>query len=318
MLYGKEIYPLVIAAPMAGISDRAFRDLAREMGCGFTFTEMISAEGLVRRNPKTGYLLDIEGESAVGVQLFGRDPQVLAQAAQKVEAAGAILIDINMGCPTPKIVKNGAGAALMLEPQRVYQIVMAVVKAVALPVTVKLRKAWAPGCPDASSLAKLAASAGAAAVTIHGRTREEFFKGQADWEIVAKAKQETGVPVVGNGDVRDGKTALQMLHNTNCDAVMIGRAACGNPWIFQEVSNYLRTGQQLSPPTLGEVLRVARRHLHLMCRYKGEERTLLDLRKHLAWYTRGAPRASLLRQQFHKAKSVSCLDALLQEMGHSI
>jgi nifR3 family TIM-barrel protein len=305
----------VVAAPMAGITDRAFRDLAREMGAGLTCTEMISAQALIHGSRKTAWLLDIAGEHPISVQLFGSDPLVLARAAQMVVDAGADVVDLNMGCPTPKIVKHGEGCALMRDPQRAGEIVAAVAAAVSVPVTVKMRKGWDEGYPDAVVLARVAAAAGAAAVTVHGRLRAEFFSGQADWNIIRAVKNAVPIPVIGNGDVRSGKDAARMLDVTGCDAVMIGRAARGNPWIFRNVLHYLETGQELPPPTPDERVAMAFRHFDLLLRYKGEAKAVLEMRKHLAWYTRGLRGAARLRARLHTADSAAAVRALIAGMA---
>lgn len=300
----------VVAAPMAGVSDRAFRDLAREMGCGLTYTEMISAQALIHGSANTARLLDIAGEHPVSVQLFGADPGVLARAARLVVEAGADVVDLNMGCPTPKIVKCGEGAALMREPNRAGEIVAAVAAAVSVPVTVKMRKGWAEGDPDAVQLARAVVSAGAAAVAVHGRLRADFFGGQADWDIIRAVKEAVPVPVIGNGDIRSGRDAARMLAVTGCDAVMIGREARGNPWIFRNVLCYLETGREPPPPTREERVAMALKHFDLLLRYKGEARAVLEMRKHLAWYTRGLPGAARLRERLHAADSAAAVRAL--------
>jgi nifR3 family TIM-barrel protein len=304
----------VVSAPMAGISDRAFRDLAREMGCGLTCTEMISAQALVHGNLKTAQILDIAGEHPISVQIFGSDLGVLAQAAYLVVEAGADVVDINMGCPTPKIVKSGAGAALMRDPEQAGAIVAAVVAAVPVPVTVKLRKGWDEGYPDAVKLARVLTAAGAAAVTIHGRLRSAFFSGHADWDIIRAVKRAVEIPVIGNGDVRGGPDAARMLADTGCDAVMVGRAARGNPWIFSEMLSYLETGRELTLPTPRMRVEMAFRHFDLMITYKGEATALLEMRKHAAWYTRGLHGAARLRERLHSAGTVETLREIISSV----
>ncbi|MBE0466068.1 MAG: tRNA dihydrouridine synthase DusB [Candidatus Desulforudis sp.] len=300
----------VFAAPMAGITDRAFRELAREMGCGLTCTEMISSQALMHGSRRTAQILDIAGEYPISVQIFGSNPGILARAAQLVVEAGADLVDINMGCPTPKIVKTGEGAALMRDPRRAGDIVAAVVAAVPVPVTVKMRRGWDAGYPDAVELARVAEEAGAAAVTLHGRFRSEFYGGKADWNIIRAVKQAVNVPVIGNGDVRSGPDAVRMLADTGCDAVMVGRAARGNPWIFREILDYVETGEELRPPTPEERVTMALRHFDLLVRYKGEARAVLEMRKYLAWYTRGLHGAARLRERLHAADSAAVVRAL--------
>jgi len=304
----------VVAAPMAGITDKAFRLLAREMGCALTFTEMISAQALLAGSRKTMAMLDIEGESPVAVQLFGSRPGDLARAARLAAAAGADIIDLNMGCPTPKIVKNGEGAALMRDPRLAGEIVAAVADAVPLPVTVKMRRGWDADSPDAVEVAGVAAEAGAAAVTVHGRYRVEFYSGRADWGIIRAVKEAVDIPVIGNGDVWTSADARRMLDETGCDGVMIGRAARGYPWIFRETVHYLATGRQSPPPSGAERVAMALRHLDLLIRYKGEETAVLQMRKHASWYTRGLPHAARLRERLQKAATVAELRVLIEEV----
>lgn len=305
----------VVAAPMAGITDRAFRDLAREMGCGLAFTEMVSAQALIHGSRRTAEILNIAGEHPIGVQLFGADPRIMARAAVLAVEAGADIIDINMGCPTPKIVKSGEGAALMRDPDLAGRIVAAVADAATVPVTVKMRKGWDEECPDALALARVVASAGAAAVTVHGRLRSEFFGGQADWEIIRAVKQAVRIPVIGNGDVRSGGDAARMLDVTGCDAVMIGRAARGNPWIFRNVLHYLATGREPPLPAAAERVAMALRHFDLLIRYKGEDRAVVEMRKHMAWYTRGLHGAARLRERLQLADTAESVRAMVRDVA---
>ncbi|NPV72931.1 MAG: tRNA dihydrouridine synthase DusB [Pelotomaculum sp.] len=294
----------VIAAPMAGITDKAFRILAREFGCGLVCTEMVSDQALLHGNPKTCSLLDVAGEAGpVSVQIFGSNAACMAEAAGIAESRGAGIIDINMGCPTPKIVKNGEGAALMREPEKAARIVRAVVERVKVPVTVKMRKGWDDNSPNAVELARLAAEAGAAAVTVHGRTRSQLYAGKADWEIIAAVKRAVDVPVIGNGDVWTPQDALAMLEQTGCDGVMIGRAALGNPWIFRRTVHFLKTGELLPGPTPAEKAAMALRHLDLLVEFKGEKVAVWEMRKHAAWYMKGLRGAARLREQVNRAGS---------------
>lgn len=297
---------------MAGITDKAFRLLAREMDCALAFTEMISAQALLFGSRKTLEMLDIEGESPVAVQLFGSRPGDLARAARLVAAAGADIIDLNMGCPTPKIVKNGEGAALMRDPRLAGEIVAAVVDAVTLPVTVKMRRGWDADSPDAVEVAYAVVDAGASAVMVHGRYRSEFYSGRADWGVIRAVKEAVDVPVIGNGDVWTAPDARRMLDETGCDGVMIGRAARGNPWIFREAVHYLATGGQLPPPSGAERVAMALRHLDLLVRYKDEDTAVLQMRKHASWYTRGLPHAARLRERLQRADTVAELRTLIQ------
>lgn len=309
----------VVSAPMAGISDKAFRVLAREMGCGLVWTEMISDQALVFGNRKTEQLLNIEGEHPVCVQLFGSKPETLTRAARMVAERGADLIDINMGCPTPKIVKNCGGAALMKDPESAARIVAAVVGAVGVPVTVKIRKGWDEDYPDAVEFARLAEAFGASAVTVHGRFRGDFFSGQADWSIIRKVKETVNIPVIGNGDVWTGADARRMLDETGCDGVMIGRAARGNPWIYRDAVHFLRTGVELPPPTPEEREKMALRHFDLLLQFKGEHTAVLEMRKHAAWYTRGMRGGARLRERLHAADNPGAMREIIQSvvLGHS-
>lgn len=294
----------VIAAPMAGITDRAYRILAREAGCGLVCTEMVSDQALLYGNPKTCRILDVSGEvRPVAVQIFGSNPDYMAGAAKIAESRGADIIDINMGCPTPKIVKNGEGSALMKDPPGAEAIVRAVVERVKVPVTVKMRKGWDERSANAVEMAELVVGAGAAAVTVHGRTRAQFYSGKADWEVIAAVKRAVDVPVIGNGDIFHPQDAARMMEQTGCDAVMIGRAGLGNPWIFSRTIHYLRTGTLLPEPDPEEKLRTALRHLDLLIENKGETVAVWEMRKHAAWYTRGLRGAARARDMINKAAS---------------
>lgn len=304
----------VVSAPMAGISDKAFRVLAREMGCGLVWTEMISDQALVFGNRKTQELLDIEGEHPICVQLFGSKPETLSQAAEMAAGRGADMIDINMGCPTPKIVKNCGGAALMKEPDLAAEIVAAVVAAVRIPVTVKIRKGWDENHPGAVDFARMAVAAGASAVTVHGRFRGDFFSGTADWSVIRQVKEAVDVPVIGNGDVWTGPDAARMLEETGCDAVMIGRAARGNPWIYRDAVHFLRTGELLPPPTSEERVEMALHHFDILVRFKGEYTAVLEMRKHAAWYTRGMRGGARLRERLHAADTIGSMQELIRSV----
>lgn len=295
----------VILAPMAGVTDLPFRLLAKDMGCGLVYSEMVSDKGLIYDNVHTKKLLAIdERERPVALQIFGSDPESMAQAAAIVAAAGADIIDINMGCPTPKIVKNGEGSALMQKPDLAYRIIASVVKAAgAVPVTVKFRKGWNEQSVNAVEIAVLAEKAGAAAVSVHGRTREQFYSGQADWTIIRQVKQAVKIPVIGNGDIRSPQAAKRMLTETGCDGIMIGRGAQGNPWIFRQVVRYLATGEIITPPTLTERIDMLLRHLDMLVDHKGEYVGIREMRSHAAWYTKGLPSSAELRLTFNQATS---------------
>lgn len=310
-----ELVNPVILAPMAGVTDLPFRLLSKEMGCGLVYSEMVSDKGLIYENTHTKKLLAIdEQERPVALQIFGSDPDSMAKAAHIVAAAGADIIDINMGCPTLKIVKNGEGSALMRNPSLAYRIMAAVVKtAGSVPVTIKFRKGWDEQSVNAVEFARLAEQAGVAAVSVHGRTREQFYSGQADWSIIRQVKQAVAIPVIGNGDIRAPQDAKRMLNETGCDGIMIGRGAQGNPWIFRQVTHYLSTGQILPPPTLSERIDMLLRQLAMLVRHKGEYIGIREMRSHAAWYTKGLPSSAELRLKFNQAMSKEDFIRIMEE-----
>ncbi len=301
----------VLAAPMAGFTDKAYRILARQAGCALVYTEMVSSEAILYRNARTLSLFDLEGEPGpVGVQIFGSDPGKMAEAARAAVARGAALVDINMGCPTPKIVKNGEGCALMRDLPRAAAIIRAVREAVSVPVTVKMRKGWDAQEVTAPELAFLAEENGADAVAVHGRTRDQFYAGKADWEIIRLVRQAVRIPVIGNGDIFSPQDALRMLEETGCDAVMIGRGALGNPWLFRRTVHFLATGELLPPPAPAERIGLALCHLDLFLSFKGEK-ALPQMRKHLAWYLKGLPGAAQKRAAINAARTPDEVRTLL-------
>jgi len=307
----------VVLAPMAGITDKAFRIIAREHGCGLIYTEMISAKALTYKNERTKALLDIQGEEQpIAVQLFGCEPKVMAEAAQIVAAEGVQLIDINMGCPVPKVVRNGEGSALLENPQLAKEIVQRMRRVVSLPITVKIRTGWDQENIVAVSFAREMEQAGVSAIAVHGRTREQFYSGFADWQIIKQVKEAVSVPVIGNGDIWVAQDAQRMLLETGCDAVMLGRGVRGNPWLISQVSHYLTLGRELEPPDLPEKIRGALRHLSLEVKLKGEELGIKEMRKHLLWYLKGLPRTASLKEALFrtgKEQEVVCLLQLYME-----
>ncbi|MCR5753704.1 MAG: tRNA dihydrouridine synthase DusB [Acetatifactor sp.] len=295
----------IILAPMAGVSDLPFRLLCREMGAGLVCMEMISAKAIYYNNKNTEGLLEIHpDELPVSLQLFGSDPVILSEMAKRIEDRPFALLDLNMGCPVPKVVNNGEGSALLKNPKLVEEILTALVKAVNKPVTVKIRKGFNDDSVNAVEIAKIAESCGVAAVAVHGRTREQYYSGKADWDIIAKVKEAVKIPVIGNGDVVDGASAQALLEQTGCDGVMIGRAAQGNPWIFRDVNAYLNEGIIPPPPTNAEKREIILRHADLQLKYKGEYIGVREMRKHLSWYTVGMPNSARFRQMINTMESM--------------
>ncbi len=306
----------VIAAPMAGITDKANRIIACSFGCGMTCSEMISDMGLIYGQKKTQQIADISGENKpIAVQIFGSDPEKMAEGALIVEKMGADIIDINMGCPTPKIVKNGEGCALMLDLHRSRDIVRSIVKAVKVPVTVKMRRGWEDGTTTCLELAGIAEQEGAKAVTLHARSRMQFYSGQADWALIKELKQHTAIPVIGNGDIWTADDAVRMLEETGCDAVMIGRAAMGNPFIFREAVELVENGKRIPPPSMEERIQIAVKHLDLACSFKGETVAVREMRKHFSWYIKGRSGAAKIRLQINTAQSREELIQALASFG---
>lgn len=293
----------VFLAPMAGVTDTAYRVIAHDMGCPLCYAEMVSSQGIHFRNEKTLAMLQSEPEERpLAMQIFAATPEMAAEAAAYVESLGtADILDFNMGCPAPKIVKNGEGSALMLEPKRAYEIMKAVRKAVKMPFTVKMRKGFDDAHINVVEMAKMAEDAGVDAIAVHGRTREQYYAGHADWHIIAEVKQAVHIPVIANGDVRTTDDLKKILAVTNADGVMIGRGAQGNPWIFRQMTHYLKTGEVLPGPTMPERAEVILRHLDLLLKYKGDYIGPREMRKHATWYTRGIKHGAILRDLFNKA-----------------
>ena len=305
--------PLALA-PMAGITDLPFRLICRRLGCGMTVSEMVSAKGMLYKNVKTTEMLRIDdGERPTAIQLFGSVPAELAEAARMVEASGADMIDFNMGCPVPKIVNNGEGSALMKNPQLAHDILAAMVKAVKIPVTVKFRAGWDDANRNAVEVARAVEAAGVSAVAVHGRTRQQFYEGKAEWSIIADVKQAVKVPVFGNGDIFTVADGLRMLEQTGCDGLMIGRGADGNPWLFTALAAALRGEPLPQPPSLKERLAQAAEHLEMLSAYKNEVVAVKEMRRHISAYLKGMPHAAEFRGRFHKVDTQEQFSELLAE-----
>ena len=303
-----------VLAPMAGVTDLAFRLLAKEMGCGLVVSEMVSAKGLLYENCRTKDLIRIDPrERPTAIQLFGSVPAELAEAARRVEASGADIIDFNMGCPTHKIVRNGEGSALLRFPDLAATILKEMVAAVDIPVTVKIRAGWDAGSINAVEIARRAEQAGVSAIAVHARTREQFYAGKADWNIIREVKQAVKVPVIGNGDVRTVQDAERLLQETGCDGVMVGRAACGNVWIFRQIATYLKEGRLTPSPLFSEKAATLLRHLDMLTELKGTHIAIREMRRHAVCYVKGLPKSAELRTHFNQAMERSDFEHILDE-----
>ena len=302
----------VILAPMAGVTDLPFRLLCREQGCGMAVTEMVRAKAILYKNKNTKELLEVApGEGPVAVQLFGSDPDIMAEIARQLEEGPYAAIDVNMGCPVPKIVNNGEGSALMRDPALAGKVLSAMVKAVKKPVTVKFRKGFREEEANAVEFAKMAESCGVAAVAVHGRTREQYYSGKADWDIIRRVKEAVSIPVIGNGDIFTPEDAGRMLRETGCDGIMIARGAKGNPWLFKRVIHYLDTGEVLEGPSTEEIQEMILRHGRMLSDYKGEKTAMREMRGHMAWYTKGMPHSASLRNEINQVETLEGLAELL-------
>lgn len=304
-----------ILAPMAGVTDLPFRLLCKEQGAGLLCMEMVSAKALQYKNKNTKALLSIHpGEYPISLQLFGSEPKIISEQAKRIEELPFQILDINMGCPVPKVVKNGEGSALMKNPKLVYEIIYETVKAVHKPVTAKIRKGFDDSSINAVEIAKIIEAAGGAAVAVHGRTREQYYSGLADWDIIRQVKEAVSIPVIGNGDVNSAEKALAMMQQTGCDGVMIGRGAQGNPWIFSELLQYDKTGTLPPRPDIQVIRETMLRHARLQIEFKGNYIGIREMRKHVSWYTKGMKRAARLRTLINQIETYEELENLLEKL----
>ena len=304
-----------ILGPMAGVTDLPFRVLCKEQGAGLLCMEMVSAKAILYNNKNTEALLNVtEGENPIAVQLFGSDPQIMADMAKRLEERPFDVIDVNMGCPVPKVVNNGEGSALMKDPVLVGRIVETMANAINKPVTVKIRAGFNPQSINAPEIARIVQESGGAAVAVHGRTREQYYSGKADWDVIARVKANVSIPVIGNGDILTGQDAVDMMKQTGCDGVMIGRGARGNPWIFNQINEYLSSGKEMVPPDITEIRDMILRHARMLVEVKGEYTGMREMRKHFAWYTAGMKHASGLRNEVNHVEHMEQLEALCEAL----
>ena len=310
----------VFLSPMAGVTDLPFRLICKEQDCGMLYTEMINAKALCYDDQNTKKMLKIEEEEhPVAVQIFGSDPAFMGGAAEILNEYPNEILDINMGCPAPKVIKNGDGSALMKNPKLAEEVLKSVVKNSKKPVTLKIRKGWDDNNINAVEIAKIAEASGISALAIHGRTREQYYSGKADWDIIAKIKESINIPVIGNGDVFEVEDAINMINKTNCDAIMIGRGAQGNPWIFKRINHYMKTGEILPEPTGEEKINTALKHLKLVIDEHGEYVAVREMRKHIAWYLKGLRGSARLRDEINKIESYEeVVNKLCDYLSHSL
>lgn len=309
-----EFNHIAFLAPMAGIADLAFRELCVQYGAAYTVSEMVSSKGLTMGDKKSAQLLTLGNDRPAGVQIFGDNPEIMAKAAVKCLDFNPDIIDINMGCPAPKIAMNGGGASLMKKPELAYEITKAVVQAVDIPVTVKIRKGWDEESVNAVEMAELAEKAGASAVAVHGRTRQQMYSGSVDFDIIAQVKKAVGIPVIANGDIKDEQSATIMLEKTNADAIMIGRGALGNPWVFSKINAYLDECRVLPEPSVTQKMAVMLKHIQKIIEYKGEYTAMREARHHAAYYTKGMRGGAKLRAEIGKLERFE----QLQELSYRI
>ncbi len=309
--YIKPIQYGLYLGPMAGVTDMVYRQLCQEQGCDVTYTEMVSAKAIYYKNKKTQTLMEIgDAEYNVGVQLFGREPELMAEMVKVIDHEGIASFDVNMGCPVPKVVNNGEGSALMKEPLLIGQIVESMAKVTDKPVTIKIRAGFDSEHLNAPEIAKIAQESGAAHVAIHGRTREQYYSGKANWDIIRQAKEAVSIPIIGNGDVTGGASLKAMLKETGCDGAMVGRAAMGNPWLFKELVCAIED-KPYQAPTPDEIIDMVNRHGHMLVDHKGEYIAMREMRKHVSWYTRGLKNATKLRNDINAVETLEDLISLI-------
>lgn len=310
-----EIKNNVVLAPMAGVTDLPFRLLCKEMGCGLLYTEMVSAKAIMYNNKNTEALLKVTPqENPIAVQLFGSEPAVMSEIAKRIEERPFDIIDVNMGCPVPKVVNNGEGSALLKNPKLVGEIVEAMAKAVKKPVTVKIRAGFDETSINAPQIAHVIQESGGAAVAVHARTRQQYYSGHADWDVISRVKEAVSIPVIGNGDILCGEDAVKMFEQTKCDAVMIGRGAQGNPWIFKQINDYMTNGTEFTKPSANEVCDMIMRHAGMLIEAKGEYTGIREMRKHFAWYTAGMKHAAVLRNEVNHVEHIEQIEELVNKM----